>query len=119
MAFIDLSSFNPSLVISLILSIAAFIVSTMTLYHHFLKDADIVLINPPQFSMNRLKKPEEVPYIENTVTFHTYLVFLNRGARSGSIRVKLNVNPTEEVKPFYLTYQAHRVLHEQSEVAVH
>jgi hypothetical protein len=119
MEIIDIFAFNPTLVISLVLSIAAFFVSALTLYYHFLKDADIVLINPLQFSMNRLKKPEEVLYIENSVTFHTYLVFLNSGARSGSIRVKLNVRPTEDVKPFYETYQAHRVLHEQSEMAVH
>src|ERR1019366_2862128 len=119
-AQLDINGSNSAILASLLISFLAFVISGLTLYFNSLKDAEITLANEPIFSMVQLtsgrfsKGPPEVreyrPYLETAIRFRTQFVLVNKGARAGTVSVKINLKPTTKLQHFFSGYSAFRIV---------
>jgi len=87
--------------ITTIIAFIAFIVAVLSLWFSSLKGPDIDLCESPKFVMEKIGW-ENLNYIPDRIRFNpAQLIFINNGTRSGVIKLEIDFEPSEELKPFF------------------
>lgn len=96
--------------LSWIVSSIAVLIAFFSLWYGSLRGPAITLCEDPKFIMDIEIPKEEPKIIKNLITFYSDFIFVNSGARSGVVKLKINFQIAEELQDFFRTYLTREII---------